>query len=89
MKRALALKAKDQSAWLGHLGGVVLNNILGFQRTADFACGYFAPKHALNCVGAIENFGHGDIILNKTSSLSGERTVLPSERSRSAGYMEI
>lgn len=62
MERAFALKAQDQPTRLRHFGGVIFDHIFGFKRTADFARGYFALKHALNRMGAVENFGHGVII---------------------------
>ena len=63
MERTFALKAHDQSAWLGHLGGIVFDHIRGLQCLADFDWGYFTLEHTLNGVGTVENFGHGLIIL--------------------------
>ena len=63
MKRTFALKAHDQSARFGHFGGVIFDHIFSFESLADFGWGYFAFKHALNGVDAVENFGHGVIIL--------------------------
>ena len=85
MKGTFALKADDESAGLGHLGGIIFDHILGLQRTADLGWGYFALEHALHRVDSVENLGHGLII----SSQSEERTALSSERSRSVRCMEI
>ena len=63
MEGTLALIAHDQSAGLGHFGGVIFDDVLSFERTAHFAWGYFAFEHALHGVDAVEDLGHGMIIL--------------------------
>ena len=63
MEWTLALKAHYESAWLGHFGGVVFDQIHSIQGFADFYWGYLTFEHALDCVGAVENSGHGLIIL--------------------------
>ncbi len=62
MERPFALKAHEESAWLGHFGGVVFDHVCSFQGLADFDWGYFTFEHALDRVGTVENFGHGVII---------------------------
>ena len=62
MKWALALKAHDQTAWLGHFSRIVLDHIRSLQCLADLGWGYFTLEHALDCVGTVENFKHGLII---------------------------
>ena len=60
---ALALKAHKEPAWLGRFGGVVFDHIRRLQGLADFGWSNLTFEHALDCVGAVENSGHGLIIL--------------------------
>ena len=69
MEWTLALKAHDQPAWFGHFRGVIFDDVRSFQGLADFEWGYFTLEHALDCVGAVENSGHGLIINGARTSV--------------------
>jgi hypothetical protein len=51
-----ALKAENQSAGLRHLSGIIFDDVRGFQRLADFACGNFPLEQTLNRVDSKEYF---------------------------------
>lgn len=52
VKGTIALQTEEQAAGLGHFGGVIFDDVFGFQRGADFANGDAAFEHSLHRMGA-------------------------------------
>jgi len=58
VKGTFSMKAQDQPAGLGHLGGIVFNCLPGLKRQSHISDRDVPLKHALDGMDAEEDFCH-------------------------------